>query len=279
MYKAKAAGRNTVCFFDKTMQESVTANASLEKDLRCALKKNQFRLYFQGQVHHNGKIVGAEVLLRWEHPERGLVLPLSFIPLAEETGLILSIGQWVLETTCAQLKIWAKKPETRYLQLAVNVSAHQFHQACFVKQVGALMEQYNVQPDRLNLEITESLLLVNINDAIFKMNELKKIGVQFSVDDFGTGYSSLAYLTQLPLNQLKIDRSFVHNIAVKLTDALIVQTIIGMAVNLSMEVIAEGVETEEQRAFLELHGCPVIQGYLFGRPVPLEVFEQQLNGN
>jgi len=277
MYKAKAAGRNTVCFFDKTMQEVVNANASLEKDLRCALKKNQFRLYFQMQVHHNGQIIGAEALLRWEHPEQGLVLPLSFILLAEETGLILPIGQWVLETACAQLKIWAKNPQTRYLQLSVNVSAPQFHQSCFVEQVCALMKQYNVQPDRLNLEITESLLLVNIDDTIIKMHELREIGVQFSVDDFGTGYSSLAYLTQLPLNQLKIDQSFVRNITAKLADALIVQTIIGMAVNLGMEVIAEGVETEEQRAFLEHHGCSIIQGHLFGEPVPLEEFEQQLN--
>ncbi|WP_262966010.1 two-component system response regulator [Methylobacter psychrophilus] len=279
MYKAKKAGRNTVRFFDKTMQEVVTANASIEKDLRCALEQNQLRLYFQMQAYHNGRIIGAEVLLRWEHPQRGLVSPLNFIPLAEETGLILPIGQWVLETACAQLEAWAKKSSTQHLQLSVNVSPQQFHQDCFVEQIDELVEKYNVQFDRLNLEITESLLLVNIDDAIIKMNALKKIGVQFSVDDFGTGYSSLAYLTQLPLNQLKIDQSFVHNINVKVTDALIVQTIIAMAANLGMEVVAEGVETEEQRAFLELHGCSIVQGYLFGRPVPLAVFEQQLNRN
>ncbi|UOA07882.1 EAL domain-containing protein [Methylobacter sp. S3L5C] len=277
MYKAKTAGRNTVRFFDKTMQEVVTANAGLEKDLRCALAQNQLKLYFQMQVYHTGRIIGAEVLLHWEHPERGLVSPLNFIPLAEETGLILPIGQWVLETACAQLESWAKRSSTQHLQLSVNVSAQQFHQDGFVEQIGALVEKYNVRFDRLNLEITESLLLVNIDEAIIKMNELKQIGVQFSVDDFGTGYSSLAYLTQLPLNQLKIDQSFVHNIDVKVTDALIVQTIIAMAANLGMEVVAEGVETEEQRAFLERHGCSIVQGYLFGKPVPLDVFEQQLN--
>jgi EAL domain-containing protein (putative c-di-GMP-specific phosphodiesterase class I) len=229
------------------------------------------------QAYHNGHIIGAEVLLRWEHPQRGLVSPLTFIPLAEETGLILPIGQWVLETACAQLAIWAKSSLTRHLQLSVNVSPQQFHQAGFVHLIKALVEKYNIEPDRLTVEITETLLLVNIDEAVIKMNTLKQVGVQFSVDDFGTGYSSLTYLTQLPLNQLKIDQSFVHNIGVKLTDALIVQTIIAMSVNLGMEVIAEGVETEAQRAFLELHGCPIIQGYLFGRPVPLSVFEQQLS--
>lgn len=214
--------------------------------------------------------------MRWEHPERGLVSPLEFIPLAEETKLILPIGLWVLETACAQLKRWEDIPETRHLQLAVNVSAHQFYQAGFVEQVCAVLKKHAVQPGRLKLELTESLVLDGINETIIKMKELKKIGVQFSMDDFGTGFSSLAYLTQLPLNQLKIDQSFVRNIGVKPADAVIVQTIIGIAGNLDMDVIAEGVETEEQRAFLELHGCPAIQGYLFGRPVPLDEFECSL---
>ncbi|HEY8034638.1 MAG TPA: EAL domain-containing protein [Methylobacter sp.] len=276
MYAAKATGRNTLRFFDPEMQFAVTARAALEADLHRALAENQFKLYFQLQAHHDHQIIGAEVLLRWEHPERGLILPMEFIPLAEETKLILPIGLWVLEAACAQLKIWEDIPQTRHLQLAVNVSAHQFHQACFVEQVCALLEKYAIQPGRLKLELTESLVLDNIDDTIIKMQELKKIGVCSSMDDFGTGYSSLAYLTQLPLNQLKIDRSFVRNIGIKPTDAVIVQTIIGMANNLGMEVIAEGVETEDQRAFLELHGCSAIQGYLFGKPLPLDEFERSL---
>ena len=276
MYAAKAAGRNALRFFDPRMQFAVTARAALEADLHRALTENQFKLYFQIQARHDHQVIGAEALLRWEHPERGLILPPEFIPLAEETRLILPIGLWVLETACAQLKSWEDIPQTRHLQLAVNVSAHQFHQACFVEQVCAVLEKYAIQPDRLKLELTESLVLGNIDDTIIKMQELKKIGVHSSMDDFGTGYSSLAYLTQLPLDQLKIDRSFVRNIGIKSTDAVIVQTIIGMANNLGMEVIAEGVETEEQRAFLELHGCLAIQGYLFGKPLPLDEFEHSL---
>lgn len=276
MYAAKATGRNTLRFFDPEMQFAVTVRAALEADLHRALAENQFKLYFQLQAHHDHQITGAEVLLRWEHPERGLILPMEFIPLAEETRLILPIGLWVLEAACAQLKIWKDIPQTRHLQLAVNVSAHQFHQACFVGQVCAMLEKYAIQPSRLKLELTESLVLDNIDGTIIKMQELKKIGVHSSMDDFGTGYSSLAYLTQLPLDQLKIDRSFVRNIGIKPNDAVIVQTIIGMANNLGMEVIAEGVETEEQRAFLELHGCSAIQGYLFGRPLPLDEFESLL---
>lgn len=276
MYAAKAAGRNTLRFFEPKMQSAVTARATLEADLHLALRERQFMLYFQIQAHHDHQLIGAEVLLRWEHPERGLVSPLEFIPLAEETKLILPIGLWVLESACAQLKSWEEIPQARHLQLAVNVSAHQFHQACFVEQVCAVLEKHAVQPDRLKLELTESLVLDNIDDAIIKMHQLKKIGVHFSMDDFGTGYSSFAYLTQLPLNQLKIDQSFVRNIGVKSTDAVIVQTIIGMANNLGMEVIAEGVETEAQRAFLESHGCPAIQGYLLGRPLPLDAFECSL---
>ena len=276
MYAAKATGRNTLRFFDPAMQSAVTARATLEADLDRALAKNQFKLYFQLQAHHDHQVIGAEVLLRWEHPERGLISPSEFIPLAEETKLILPIGLWVLEAACAQLKSWEEFPQTRHLQLAVNVSAHQFHQACFVEQVCAVLEKHAIQPERLKLELTESLVLDNIDDTIIKMQALKKVGVDFSMDDFGTGYSSLAYLTQLPLDQLKIDQSFVRSIGVKPSDAVIVQTIIGMADNLGMKVIAEGVETEEQRAFLELHGCSAIQGYLLGRPVPLDEFEHSL---
>jgi diguanylate cyclase (GGDEF)-like protein/PAS domain S-box-containing protein len=274
MYQAKSAGRNTLRFFDPDMQAVLEARTELESDLRCALEGNQFRLYYQAQVDHTGHILGAEALIRWQHPQRGLVSPFDFIPLAEEMGLILHIGQWVLETACTQLKIWEADPLTRNLQLAVNVSARQFHQPDFVEQVRQTLRIHAFNPGLLKLELTESLVLDNIDDAIVKMQALREVGVRFSMDDFGTGYSSLSYLTQLPLDQLKIDQSFVRNIGVKHSDAVIVQTIIGMANNLGMEVIAEGVETENQRAFLEQHGCTLCQGYLFGRPVPIEAFEE-----
>jgi diguanylate cyclase (GGDEF)-like protein/PAS domain S-box-containing protein len=276
MYQAKALGRNNLCFFDPKMQEIINARVKLEADLYLAFKENQFLLYYQPQVYCNHQVFGAEVLIRWQHPEYGLVFPVDFIPIAEETGLILSIGEWVLETACAQLKLWESGMHTRHLVLAVNVSSKQFYQACFVEQVCAVVEKYAIRPERLKLELTESVVLSNIDDTIIKMLELKKIGVHFSMDDFGTGYSSLSYLTQLPLNQLKIDRSFVRNMGIKHTDAVIVQTIIGMANNLGMEIIAEGVETEEQRVFLEQHGCTAIQGYLFSKPVPIEQFESFL---
>jgi diguanylate cyclase (GGDEF)-like protein/PAS domain S-box-containing protein len=276
MYQAKTSGRNALCFFDPQMQASINARVALETDLRLAVTESQFMFYYQPQVYHNHRIIGAEVLIRWRHPHHGLVPPSDFIPLAEETGLILPIGQWVLETACAQLKIWEGSEHTRHLQLAVNVSARQFHQANFVEQVRQVLNRSAIEPDSLKLELTESLVLDNIDDTILKMNALREIGVCFSMDDFGTGYSSLAYLTQLPLDQLKIDQSFVRNIGMKPSDSMIVQTIIGMANNLDMEVIAEGVETEAQRAFLEQHGCPVCQGYLFSKPVPLAEFEQLL---
>jgi diguanylate cyclase (GGDEF)-like protein len=273
MYQAKSSGRNALRFFDPQMQISISARVALEADLRLALAENRFMLYYQPQVYHNRQVIGAEVLIRWQHPLRGLVLPADFIPLAEETGLILPIGQWVLETACAQIKIWEGSMHTRHLQLAVNVSARQFRQVNFVEKVSQALHHNAINPERLKLELTESLVLDDIDDSVRKMNALREIGVRFSLDDFGTGYSSLAYLTQLPLDQLKIDRSFVHNIGVKTTDAVIVQTIIGMANNLGMEVIAEGVETEIQRGFLEQNDCQVYQGYLFSQPVPIEQFE------
>ncbi len=276
MYGAKAAGRNTLRFFDQDMQETVMARAALEADLRFALAKNQFQLYFQRQARHDGHTIGAEVLLRWEHPNRGFVSPLEFIPLAEEIGLIVPIGQWVLEVACAQLKRWESHPQTRQLQLAVNVSARQFHQLDFTDQVCAMLKKYAIKAGRLKLEFTESLVFDNIDDTIAKMQHLKRIGVSFSIDDFGTGYSSLTYLTQLPFDQLKIDQSFVRNIGIKPTDTVMVQTIIGMANNLGMDIIAEGVETERQRAFLEHHGCHTYQGNLIGKTMPLAEFEDSL---
>lgn len=277
MYQAKQRGRNNLCFFDQAMQAVITERAELEADLRVALEQKQFKLYYQQLITHDGQIVGAEVLIRWQHPERGLILPMGFIPLAEETGLILAIGQWVLETACAQLKRWESNPQTQHLQLAVNVSAHQFHQIDFVKQMTDILEKSAIDPSRLKLELTESMLLNEQTQITEKMHALKALGVGFSLDDFGTGYSSLSYLTHLPFDQLKIDRSFVHNIGVNHTDSVIVQTLIGMTSNLlDMQIIAEGVETEDQRAFLEHNGCELCQGYLFSKPVPLAEFEALL---
>lgn len=273
MYQAKASGRNTFRFFDPQMQASINARARLEKDLRIALADNQFILYYQPQVCRDHRVIGAEALIRWQHPLRGLVSPLDFIPLAEETDLILPIGQWVLEMACTQIKTWENNGHFKHLQLSVNVSARQFRQPDFVEQVSQILRRSDINPDKLKLELTESVVLDDIDECVRKMHALREIGVRFSMDDFGAGYSSLSYLTQLPLDQLKIDQSFIFNIGVKETDAVIVQTIIGMAKNLSMDVIAEGVETEAQHAFLEQHGCPVYQGNLFSKPVPIERFE------
>jgi predicted signal transduction protein with EAL and GGDEF domain len=273
MYQAKTAGRNTLCFFDPQVQTKLAYRVALETDLRRALAENQFRLYYQPQVCRKGNIIGAEALIRWNHPQREMLSPFDFITLAEESDLILPIGQWVLEMACAQIKKWEGSYHTQHLQLAVNVSAKQFHQADFVDQVTQIMHRSAINPERLKLELTETLLLDNIDNTILKMKTLREIGVHFSMDDFGTGYSSLSYLTQLPFNQIKIDQSFVRNINVKTTDAVIVQTIIGMGNNLGMEVIAEGVETEVQRDFLKHHNCSVFQGFLFSKPVPIEQFE------
>ncbi|HSM97892.1 MAG TPA: EAL domain-containing protein [Gallionella sp.] len=276
MYEAKASGRNALRFFDPSMQAALETRAMLEADLNHALAGQQFSLFFQIQVNVANQPIGAEALLRWRHPTKGLVLPNEFIPLAEETGLILPIGIWVLETACAQIREWEADPLACGLQLAVNVSARQFHQPDFVELVREVLDRTGADPTRLKLELTESVVLGNIGDTVAKMHELKGIGVRFSMDDFGTGYSSLSYLTRLPLDQMKIDQSFVRNIGKKSTDSVIVQTVIGMANNLGMEVIAEGVETDAQRAFLEHAGCMAYQGYLYGSPVPLEVFEEML---
>ncbi len=273
MYQAKKAGRNTLRFFDPHMQDVINAHAALESELHKALEKGQFRLYYQIQVDSLHCPLGAEALIRWVHPERGLVSPVHFIPLAEETGLILPIGQWVLETACAQIKAWEQNKLTRDLILAVNVSAKQIHQTDFVAQVQSLVQRHAINPALLKLELTESMLLENIEDIIATMNALKDIGVQFSLDDFGTGYSSLQYLKRLPLNQLKIDQSFIRDLAGDNSDKAIVRTIIAMAKGLNLDVIAEGVETEEQRQTLRNKGCTNYQGFLFGKPIPIEQFE------
>ena len=277
MYQAKKTGRNSLRFFNPQMQETITARASLESDLRHAIaEQKQFQLFYQAQVDSSGKLVGAEALLRWQHPERGMVSPADFIPLAEETGLILPLGNWVLTTACQQLAAWAARPETAHLTLAVNVSAKQFHLLTFAEEVLALVDYYVVPPARLKLEITESMLLCNVDDIIAKMTVLKARGINFSMDDFGTGYSSLQYLKRLPLDQLKIDQSFVRDIASDDNDKAIVRTIIAMAQGLNLNTIAEGVETLTQRQLLLDRGCTTYQGYLLGRPMPIEKFDALL---
>jgi diguanylate cyclase (GGDEF)-like protein/PAS domain S-box-containing protein len=276
MYQAKKAGRNTLRFFDPQMQASITARVELEAELRKAIEKQQFQLHYQIQVDSSHRPLGAEALIRWIHPERGMISPAQFIPLAEETGLIQPIGLWVLETACAQLKAWQQDAQTRDLILAVNVSARQFHQSDFVARVHDAVQRHAINPMRLKLELTEGMLLEDVEETIATMNVLSEIGIQFSMDDFGTGYSSLQYLKRLPLDQLKIDQSFVRDIVTDSSDKAIVRTIIVMAQSLGISVIAEGVETEENRQFLLDNGCVHYQGYLFGRPMPIEQFEASL---
>jgi diguanylate cyclase (GGDEF)-like protein len=267
----------TLRFFDLQMQSTINTSAAIEKELRNAIENQQLYLYYQIQVDGSHRPVGAEALIRWIHPELGFVSPAQFIPMAEETGVILLIGQWVLETAGAQLMAWQHHKLTRNLVLAVNVSAKQFRQSNFVAQVKGVIQRHAINPMLLKLELTESLLLEDIEDTIATMNALNKIGVRFSLDDFGTGYSSLQYLKRLPLDQLKIDQSFVRDIATDNSDKAIVSTIIAMAKSLNLDVIAEGVETEDQKKLLKKSGCTHYQGYLFGKPVPIEKFEASLN--
>ncbi len=276
MYGAKKSGRNTLRFFDPLMQQELERRTRTETELRRSLNEKQLRIYCQKQVDASGAVCGAELLLRWQHPERGLVPPLEFIPLAEESGLIIPIGQWLLRETCLQLKRWESNPATRDLMLSVNVSAREFRHTDFVDNVRAILAETGANPRRLELEITESLLLEGIDEFILKMRVMKEMGIAFSMDDFGTGYSSLSYLKKLPLNQLKIDRSFVQDLGQDRSDEAIVQTIIRMSETLGLNVIAEGVETETQRDMLLHYGCRQYQGYLFGRPEPLEDFVAHL---
>ncbi len=274
MYQAKARGRNTVCFFDPMMQAAMENRAALENDLRVSIRQNQLVLYYQIQVDETARILGAEVLLRWLHPERGLVPPAEFIPLAEETGMILQIGDWVIEQACKQLKAWEMDPIMRHIELAVNVSPRQLGQPYFVEQVKEVIEKTGIRPSRLKLELTEGFILNDVEDAIEKMLELKAIGIRFSMDDFGTGYSSLSYLNRLPLDQIKIDQSFVRDITNDKNSRVMVRTIISIATNFGLNIIAEGVETDAQLAYLMQYGCNAFQGYLFGKPASLQELEQ-----
>lgn len=274
MYKSKESGRNAMCFFDPTMQATVVERAALEAGLRRAIQENQFILHYQAQVDGTNHVIGAEALLRWQHPQRGVVSPAEFIPLAEETRLILPLGHWVMETACTQLAAWATQADMAALTISVNVSAHQFRQPDFVEQVLAILKHTGANPRRLKLELTESLLVKNVPEVIKKMFALQAEGISFSLDDFGTGYSSLSYLKNMPLDQLKIDKSFVRDVLIDSNDAAIAKTVVALAQNMGLGVIAEGVETEGQRAFLESIGCHTYQGYFFSRPVPVEDFEE-----
>ena len=273
MYQAKAAGRDTFCFFAMQMQTLVSTRAALEVELHDALLKDELVLHYQPQMTSEFQITGAEALLRWRHPQRGLVSPGEFIPLAEETGLILPIGRWALEAACKQLALWANKPGTGHLTVAVNVSARQFHQSGFVDQVLALLAQTGARANRLKLELTESALIADVEGVIVKMNALKAKGVGFALDDFGTGYSSLAYLKRLPLEKLKIDQGFVRDILTDANDVAIAKMVIALANSMGLRVLAEGVETEAQREFLAGLGCHNYQGYLFSQPLPVVEFE------
>jgi diguanylate cyclase (GGDEF)-like protein len=274
MYKSKELGRNALCFFDPAMQTVVVERAALEAGLRKAIEGNQFLLHYQAQVLDGDKVVGAEALVRWQHPHRGMVPPADFIHLAEETGMILALGNWVLETACTQLALWAMRPDMSHLTIAVNVSAQQFREPDFVAKVLNVIRRTGANPNRLKLELTESVLVDNVQDIIEKMHALKARGVVFSLDDFGIGYSSLSYLKRLPLDQLKIDQSFVRDVLVDPNDAAIARTIVALAQSLGLGVIAEGVETEEQRDFLAGAGCHAYQGFYFCRPLPIEGFEE-----
>jgi diguanylate cyclase (GGDEF)-like protein len=277
MHRAKQAGRNTAYVYEPGMQTEIATQVMLKAELREAIDQQQLSLHYQVQVDHTGRPFGAEALLRWQHPQRGFISPAQFIPVAESSGLIIEIGMWVLNQACAQIALWQRNRKTSDLSLSVNISAHQFKQANFIAMVKNCIQQHQINPNALRLELTESLLLENVDDAVNIMNELSQLGIQFSLDDFGTGYSSLQYLKKLPLYQLKIDRSFVNDIVTDSHDRTIVRTIIAMAQSMYLSVIAEGVETQEQMELLLNNGCRRYQGYLFGKPMPINQFDTSLH--
>jgi len=276
MYQAKGAGRNAVRFFNPDMQAALETRTAIESDLHRALSAQQLILHYQPQVDADNHIIGAEALLRWMHPLRGMIPPAYFIPIAEESSLILEIGHWVLDRACRQIALWCNDQQDCKIVVAVNVSAHQFKMVNFVDSVAEVVRKHRINPARLKLELTESVVMEDLAGVVAKMHKLRALGVGLSMDDFGTGYSSLSYLKQLPLEQLKIDKSFVDDIVTNPDDAMMVKTIIAMAHNFRLGVIAEGVETSEQLAFLKQHGCMAYQGYFFSKPVPIEEFEKLL---
>ncbi len=276
MYQSKAAGRNAICFFEPEMQVSLSRRAVLEASLRSALRQQQFELHYQPQVTDGGELLGFETLLRWRHPTLGLLAPAEFIRLAEETGLIVPIGMWAIDIACRRLHSWSSDPARAQLTLSVNVSVRQFRHERFVDHVLEIVRRNPIDPSRLRLELTESLLVDNVDEVTLKMRTLKAAGIGFSLDDFGTGFSSLSYLRRLPLDELKIDHSFFRNVLTIETDAAIVRTIVVLAQSLKLKLIAEGVEDERQRDFLSSHGCHAYQGYLFGMPMDADALEAYL---
>jgi diguanylate cyclase (GGDEF)-like protein/PAS domain S-box-containing protein len=274
LYQAKNAGRNAARFFSPAMQASIDTRAALESALRRGLDGGEFLLHFQPQIERDGRLSGAEALIRWQPPGQALVPPAQFIPLAEESALILALGQWVLERACTQLKAWSRDPALRPLHLSVNVSARQFHQPDFVDQVRQSLLSSGIDAARLKLELTENVVLDHVESVIERMREITALGVGFALDDFGTGYSSLSYLKRLPLDQVKIDQTFVRDVPGDPNDVAIVRAILAMSQSLGLKVLAEGVETEEQRRFLARNGCAAYQGFLFSRPLAIDAFEQ-----
>ena len=273
MYQAKAAGRNTLSFFDPGLQAELTHRLTLEAELRDAVQKEEFVVYYQAQVVDDSRLSGVEALVRWNHPQRGIVAPIDFITVAEETGVILPLGRWVLRTACAQLAAWSTRAEMAHLTISVNISASQLRLPLFVDEVLTTLQESGANPKRLKLELTESQLVYDMEDVVAKMVRLKAAGVGFSLDDFGTGYSSLSYLKRLPLNELKIDQGFVRHILNDAIDAAISSMVVTLAKSMGLGVIAEGVETEAQREYLAAHGCNACQGFLFSHPLPLAEFE------
>jgi EAL domain-containing protein (putative c-di-GMP-specific phosphodiesterase class I) len=276
MYQAKQAGRNTIRHYDPEVNRLLAERAALSEDLSHALADQQMLLHYQLQVDREGRPVAAECLLRWQHPQRGLVSPAQFIPIAEESGAITALGDWVLETACQTLKRWAASPTTAKLELAVNVSPRQFTEPDFVAKLEKTLARTGAPPRNLLLEITEGILLDNADAVAQRMHQLCTLGVSFAVDDFGTGYSSLSYLQRLPLRQLKIDRSFIRDVQINANSEAIVRAVVGLGASLGLTVVAEGVENEAQREFMVLLGCGLLQGYHLGWPVPLDRFEASL---
>jgi diguanylate cyclase (GGDEF)-like protein/PAS domain S-box-containing protein len=276
MSVAKNAGRNDLRFFNLEMQNTISNRVTIERELHNAITHNQLQLYYQIQLDNDHFPVGAEALIRWIHPERGMVSPAEFIPIAEASSLIVDIGYWVLNSACQQLEKWSKIEAARNLKLAINVSARQFSMPNFIDTIKKAIRTHGIEPSHLKLELTESVILIDVDEVVIKMQALKALGVRLSLDDFGTGYSSLSYLKKLPFDQLKIDQSFVQDILRDPNDAMMVKTIIEMGRNFRLNVIAEGVETEAQYEFLKLNGCMAYQGYLFSKPLPIEQFEKLL---